>query len=103
MPLLSSLLKALFGNVTALIIGAVHGYIGFRLALVALIAAAYIGCVAVFTAVVAPFWSSITSTSYGAVLGLAFPPVAGTVLASLVGLWGCILAKRLTVRILKAI
>ena len=103
MPLLGALIRALFGNVVLLFIGAIKGYVGYRIAVLALLAAAYVGCVVAFTNVVSPLWSGVTLTAYGSVLGLLFPPVSGTVLATLVGLWGCVLAKRLTVKLLKAV
>ena len=43
-----------------------------------------------FNAMVSPLVASMFSTQYGQFLGLAFPPVAGTCLATITATWvGC--------------
>jgi len=41
----------------------------------------------VFNTAVAPIAAAAFSTSYGQVLGLAFPPIAGSCLASIAAVW----------------
>jgi len=102
MPLLALLLKGIFLAAARIWIGLQAQNWAVRIAIVAALAAAYVACVVGFSTVVSAWWGMFTTTGYGAVVGLAFPPISGTVLAGLIGLWGCILAKRLTVRLLKA-
>lgn len=102
MPLLAALLKALMGGIYRLIAGIAAQTWGVRIAVVTALAAAYVAGVAGFSFFVIPLFSKITATGYGQVLGLAFPPAAGTVLGGLVVLWALVLANRLSVRLLKA-
>lgn len=96
MPLLATLLQALIGNATALWLAVRSAEQAVRLTAVGLLAAAYVACVAFWTTIVDPLIGALFSTVYGQLLGLAFPPLSGTVIAGLVGLWGCIVAKRYT-------
>ena len=68
--------------------------IAIRIAFVAAIAAVYVGLLTLFQTTIAPMLSALFSTSYGAVLGLAFPPIAGTVVAGLAGLWMAVQSYR---------
>ena len=74
---------------------------GLRLTAAITIAGLYVACAVTFTAMIGPWLVGLLSTAYGYVLGLLFPPVAGSVLASLGVWWACILAKAHTVRLLK--
>jgi len=92
MPLLGSLLVSLFTTLggflsaffaaqVAIRVAAVVAFLGFGAALLLL-----------FNSTVAPLAGAMFSTAYGQVLGLAFPPVAGTCLAAIAAVWsGCAL------------
>ncbi len=94
--MLALLIKGLLGNAYALILALKSTQIGIRLSAMGILAAAYISCVVGFSTFIQPLLSNLFSTQYGQVVGLAFPPVAGTVLGGFVTVWGCIVAKRYT-------
>lgn len=68
--------------------------IATRLAAVMLLATLYVACLAVFVALVSPWMSSVFSSAYGQLIGLLFPPVAGTVVAGLGTFWASIISFR---------
>lgn len=94
MPVLALLLRALLLRGEAVAIALWSTDKAVRMAAVMVLVAAYIACVVFFTNFIKPLIASLFSTSYGHVIGLAFPPIAGTVLAGVIGLWGCIVVKR---------
>ena len=87
MPLFAVLFKAVMGNLVAFASLFVTAKYAIRLAAVLALAAIYITAVTVFTTVVSPLVGSLFATSYGQFIGLAFPPIAGTVVTGLSGLW----------------
>jgi hypothetical protein len=103
MPIFSALFLSLAGKAFALLALVQAQHWGVRIAVVTSLATVYVACVVVFTAVIGPLFNAVTSSNYGQLIGLLFPPMAGTVLGLLAGLWGAILANRLTVRLLKAV
>ena len=58
------------------------------------IASIYISCVVYFSTMIYPWMQGIFNTAYGALLGLLFPPVAGTVMASLGAYWTCVIGVK---------
>lgn len=94
MPLLATLIKSLFGNMYAMMLLLQSTRDGIRLMAIGILAAAYIACASFFTLFIAPLLLKLFTSSYGQVLGLAFPPISGTVIAGIIGLWGCIVTKR---------
>lgn len=94
MPLLGQLLASLFGGLGGTLAAAgtkkvatiAYAVTAFGLALAALMAT--------FNYLVAPLVGAMFSTQYGQFLGLAFPPMAGTCMASIGTAWGsCALYK----------
>jgi hypothetical protein len=87
MPLFASLFLAVFNKVFSF----VAAYLGFKFALrltvVLSLAALYIGGLTAFQNFVVPLVAALFSTSFGQVIGLAFPPIAGTVVTGLAALW----------------
>lgn len=83
----------------------IAGYLGVkhatRITAISILAVGYISCVGVFTAMIGPWMLAVFTTSYGALLGLLFPPIAGTVIASLFSYKMCVVALRYTSRLLK--
>jgi len=98
MPLLAALVKALFGSAISLLLALAAARETIRLSGVLVLAGLYLSAVAVWSAFVSPLLSSLFSTSYGQVLGLAFPPISGTVITGLALLWSTLLAKRFLIR-----
>lgn len=92
MPLLAALLQGLFGAL-AVWLGRWFGIqVAGRLAAVGTMFTLMAALMAAFNAAVAPLAAAAFSTQYGQVLGLAFPPAAGTCLATYAALWaGCAL------------
>lgn len=87
MPVLGALIKALFGNASALLLALVSTRYGVAVFAVGVLAALYVASVAAFTGFVQPIIGALFATSFGQVLGLVFPPVAGTIMAGYTGLW----------------
>lgn len=94
MPLFAALFSGIATSIFGLIASMVGAQIATRLVAVATVAALYVTFVGVFTAFIAPLIGSIFSTQYGQLLGLLFPPVAGTCVASLATLWAGILSYK---------
>lgn len=67
------------------------------------LATIYLSCVIVFTAMIGPWLGAIVATAYGSLLGLLFPPIAGTVMASLMAYRTCVVGVRYTSRLLKMV
>lgn len=82
MPLLASLLSGLFSALGVFFVKAIGFRLPVRLAAVAAIAALATALLALFNGAIAPLVAQAFSTQYGQFIGLAFPPVAGTVMAS---------------------
>jgi len=73
---LGGLFSAIFGAQVAVKLAAVAAFIGFGVVLLA-----------VFNTLVAPIAAAVFSTGFGQLLGLAFPPIAGTCLAAVAAVW----------------
>lgn len=101
MPLLAGLLLGLLGNVYRLAFLMFGAQWAIRITAASTIAALYVGCAVTFTVMLGPWLASWASTGFGMLLGLLFPPIAGSVLASLAVFWTCILAKRHTKRLIQ--
>lgn len=94
MPLFASLLSAIGGAIFALIASLVGAKIAVRLIGVASLATIYISCVVYFSSIVGPWIAGVFASQYGQLLGLLFPPVAGTVIASLSAYWTCVIGLK---------
>lgn len=94
MPLLGHLLGSLFGALAGMLLHVFGLRVAVRVAAVAAVAAFGVILLALFNGIVAPMAAGLFSTAYGQLLGLAFPPIAGTVVTGLVALWaGCAVYK----------
>lgn len=98
MPVFAALVKALFLQGYGLLLALVTQRIGLKIAAIATMAGLYVGAVAAFSAFVSPLIGALFSTAYGQVIGLAFPPVAGTVVAGYVALWVLLVVKNYYMR-----
>jgi hypothetical protein len=101
MPLLAALLKAILGGMFSFIVAAIGANLARKVAGIAALATLYFGGLVAFSAVVAPLFGAVFNTQYGQVIGLLFPPVAGTVMVSLAVFWAALMTKRYLVSITK--
>lgn len=101
MSLLAALLKSIGVYVGGLVISVIGVKMAIRLTAVATLAAIYISCVVYYSTMIGPWLIGVFSTAYGALLGLLFPPVAGTVLASLSAYWICVAGQKYVSRLTK--
>lgn len=90
MPLFAALFSSIGTAIFGMIAAITGAKIATRLLAVASLAVIYVSCVVYFSTIVAPWMTGIFSSQYGQLLGLLFPPISGTVLASLAGYWGCV-------------
>lgn len=101
MPVFAGLVQALFGTLFTFLARMFAVRIALRLAAVVSIGALGAALMTTFNAAVAPLAAALFSTTYGQLLGLAFPPVAGTCLAVLASLWLAVTTYRLQVEAIK--
>lgn len=87
MPLFAVLFKAVLGNLAAAVALFITTKYAIRMAAVLALAAIYITAVTLFSTTIAPLLGALFSTGYGQFIGLAFPPIAGSVVAGLGALW----------------
>lgn len=96
MPILALLLKGFFVFAIKLWGAQQVAKLGVRITVVGVIAAAYVALALAFSVLVNPLLGSLFSSEYGQLWGLAFPPIAGSVVAGLVGLWIAVRTFRYT-------
>lgn len=94
MPLLAGLISSLFTRLFGLATALTAGKLAIRYSVVIALATLYVAAVTLFNGFVSPLLGALFATSYGQVIGLAFPPMAGTVLAGYFGLWSALLSYR---------
>lgn len=87
MPMLAALLVGWFTRFFSFLVAEVGFKWAIRITIVAAVAAVYVGLVTLFNTTISPLLSALFATSYGTVIGLAFPPIAGTVVTGLAVLW----------------
>lgn len=87
MPIFAALFKVIMGNLVAFVTMYLTSKYAMRIAAVLALAAIYISAVTLFSTTVSPLIGALFSTGYGQFIGLAFPPIAGTVVAGYVALW----------------
>lgn len=94
MPIFAKLFSSIAAGFVLLLTRMFGAIWGVRIAAAMSIAGIYISCVVYYSAMIVPWLAGGFSTAWGYVLGLLFPPVAGTVMASLATWYGCIVGKR---------
>jgi len=87
MPILGGLLVSLFTGLGGLFSAIFGAQIAVKLAAVAAFIGFGVVLLGVFNTLVAPIAGAVFSTGFGQVLGLAFPPIAGTCLAAVAAVW----------------
>lgn len=98
MPILGALIGNLFAGIAAFFVRVVVSKLAMRMIGVAALSALGVALIVAFNSWIAPLVSQLFSTSYGQVLGLAFPPVAGTVLSVYFLAWTSVLTYKLQAR-----
>lgn len=101
MPLLGALLSSLAGGIASLFALIWAKKISVTAIAVIAFAAALTALMATFNLLVTPLIQEMFSTSLGQFIGLAFPPLAGTCLASLGTCWGACALYKLKVQAVK--
>jgi hypothetical protein len=101
MPVFAALISAFFTGLAGFLAKLFLAKVAMRIAAITAIAALGTGLVLLFNTLVAPLVASLFSTSYGQLLGLAFPPVAGSCIAAFVVLWGACLTYKLQVQAIR--
>lgn len=94
MPLLASLISYLSAAFYGLLTHLVGARIAVRLWGVTFLATIYLSCVVAFSTMIGPWLENLFSTAYGSLLGLLFPPIAGTVIFGLGAYWTCVIGVR---------
>lgn len=94
MPILAKLLAAIATGTLGFFTTLFGAIWGIRIAAAVAIGTIYVSCVVAYSAMIAPWLGVVFTTGYGWLLGLLFPPVAGSVLAALSGWWAIIVGKR---------
>jgi hypothetical protein len=72
-----------------------------RITAITALASIYLACVVTFTAWIGPLFSALISTSYGFLLGLLFPPIAGSIVAGAMLYRMCVVGVKYTSSLLK--
>ncbi|WP_288254886.1 hypothetical protein [uncultured Hydrogenophaga sp.] len=101
MLLLGNLTKGLWEKFFDLLVGFVGAKYATRITAVTLLAAIYLSCVVTFTAWIGPLFGAIIGTTYGYLLGLLFPPIAGTIVAGVMLYRMCVVGVKYTSRLIK--
>jgi hypothetical protein len=87
MPLFAQMVATLFGALSAFLAKLFVAKLAIRVAGVAAIVAIGAALMTTFNNYVAPLVGQLFSTQYGQFLGLAFPPISGTCIAAIAGVW----------------
>lgn len=101
MPIFAKLFGWLVGNFYALTLKMFGAKWAVRLTAITTLAGLYVGCAITFSIMIIPWLNAFLSTQFGLLIGLLFPPIAGSVVASLGTFWTCILAKRYSAKLIK--
>ncbi|WP_234264904.1 DUF5455 family protein [Hydrogenophaga sp. NFH-34] len=102
MPALAALIGAVFTQLGFFLLKLFLARAAIRAVGVTAIIALSVGLVATFNEFLAPLVQSAFMTSYGQFIGLAFPPIAGTCLATIVSAVGAVFVYRLKVRFVES-
>lgn len=87
MPAFAALVSSFFGALTVFLAKMFAAKLAIRLLGIGAITAIGISFMATFNNFIAPLVMQLFSTQYGQFLGLAFPPISGTVITGITTLW----------------
>lgn len=100
MPLLAQLIGSLLGGLVTWLAQVFTKQVAVRVTAGAALVVIVAALMAVFNLHVAPLVAQAFATSYGQVIGLAFPPVAGTCLATITTVWLACASYKLQQRVI---
>jgi hypothetical protein len=101
MPAFAALFGAFFTALGGFLLKLFLAKTALRVVAVAALLSLASGLLVAFNNLIAPFIQAMFSTEYGQFLGLAFPPIAGTVVAALMTGYSLAFAYRVKVRAVK--
>lgn len=102
MPLLAAAIGTFFTSLGSFLASMFIARIGLRVTGVLAITLAGGALMLAFNEFVKPLVQMLFNTEYGQLLGLIFPPISGTVVTGLMGLWLAIQTYKLQVKAIKA-
>lgn len=90
MPIFAALMQSLFGALAVFLGRFFAANVAVKLAAVGALVGFAGALMLLFNGLIAPLVGQAFATSYGQVIGLAFPPIAGTCMATYAAVWvGC--------------
>lgn len=98
MPVFAAFFGALFSALGAFLVKLFLAKLALRVAGVAILTGLGTALIVAFNGWISPLVAQMFSTQYGQVLGLAFPPIAGTVLTVYFLAFSAVLTYRLQAR-----
>jgi len=101
MPAFAAMVSALFGALSVFLAKLFVAKLVVRIAGVAAITACGVALMAAFNMHLAPLVADMFSSPYGQFIGLAFPPIAGTCMATMMALWLAVTTYAVQVRAIK--
>ena len=101
MPLLASLITQLFGGVAAFFANMASKKVTTMVLATGAIGVVSTALLVIFNTLVSPLVQAMFSTQYGQFLGLAFPPISGTCMATIGTIWTACAAYKLKVASIK--
>jgi len=101
-PIFAALVNAIGVKFFALLLAMFGAKYAVRLAALTALAALYAAGLVAFSALISPWIGAVFNTQYGQLLGLLFPPVAGTVLAALAAFWSVVIVQKYSATLLKS-
>lgn len=87
MPVFAAMVLAIFNRLFSFLVTWLGFKFALRVSVLGSLAALYTSGLLAFQSFISPLIAALFSTSYGQVIGLAFPPISGTVVVGLVSLW----------------
>lgn len=101
MPLLAAFIGSALSGLAAFLVKVFAAKLPIKVAAIAAIVAAGAALMAVFNAAISPLIAQAFNTQYGQFIGLAFPPVAGTCLTTLLAAFLAIQTYKLQAKAVK--
>lgn len=101
MPLFGAFITSLAAAFYTFVASLVGAAWAVRITAAVTLGGIYLSCVVFYTAMIGPWLATVFTTAYGALLGLLFPPIAGSIAAGMALYYTCVTAKRYTAKLMK--